>query len=431
MARISVEVSPGEVLRIVGPAKIHVMKGRVMVLGAVFVEGESFEVNGYRSYGLKALEEPAVVNVVMGEGASLEQPRPEEEVIDVWVETGDKIISSLDKGDSVVVLGPTDAGKSSFVALLANRAIHSSKRVAIIDSDIGQADVGPPGFVSAAFVRERILWLRSLRAEQLRFVGSITPVRFEKRILSAVLDLHSWAVREGADVVLVDTDGWVYGLNALDYKLELIRVLRPKAVVIIGDEVLASSVEGVIKGVNVQTYYLPSPSVVRARDREDRRVLRSQAYKRFFEGAKVREVDLTKIAVFGSCLLMGKLLDEERLSQFSRALGVNVIAGSEGMDYLLLIVDKQPRASLVERLAAEKQVYVTIAEEERGLYLAVLGPDMVEKAPGVLQELDYRSLKAKIYTAYEGEIGGIVLGSIKLSLEAGFEEAGRVQRCTV
>ncbi len=431
MTRLSIEVNPGEIIRVMGPLRVYVAKGRVMVLGAVFGEGESFEVNTYRSYGIKALDEPAVINVVLGEGASIEQPRPSEEVLDTWVKVGDEIVSRLESGDSVVVLGPTDAGKSSFVALLANRALHASKRVVVVDSDIGQADVGPPGFVSGAFVRERILWLREVKAEQLRFIGSITPSRFEKRILSAVVDLYDWGVREGADVVLIDTDGWIYGLNALDYKLELIRIVRPRAVVVIGDEILARVVEKVVKSNAISVYYAPSPAVARIRDREDRRQLRSQAYKRFFENAQVREIELSSIAVFGSCFLMGQPLAENKLSEFSRELGVEVVAGSEGIDYIMLIVTKHPRSSVVERLSAEKQVYISVAGEEKGLYLAVLGPDLREKAPGVLQELDYKNLRAKIYTAYEGEIGGLVFGSVKLSLESGFEEMGRVQRCTI
>ncbi|AEM38063.1 hypothetical protein Pyrfu_0191 [Pyrolobus fumarii 1A] len=429
MARISLELEQGEIVRVMGPAKLTVLRGRVMILGAVFSENESVEIDKFRSYGVKAIENAALA-VTLGEGSSLEQPVEGEEVIDEWVRVADEIVDAVKgEGGVVIAIGPTDAGKSSFTALLANRGLHAGLRVGVIDADIGQADVGPPGFISATLVDRKILWLRWLKAEELRFIGSIAPHRHERRILAAVVDLYHVLRDRGAQLIAVDSDGWVYGLSALEYKMELIRVLRPAAVVVVGDDSIANVVAGWTRGFKTKVYAVKSPAVVRVRDREDRRTLRSEAYRRFFEGATVRSVKLTEVSVMGSCLFMGELLDQNRLASLSSELGVQVLAGSESVDSLVLVVDKQPRPGVIERLSQEKQVYVITRGSEQGLYVAVLDNEMRERAPGVITSIDYSSLEAQVLTSYQGEIGGLIIGNIRLSIEAGFEEVGRVQRC--
>ncbi len=425
--RLNLELAKDEVVRVFGPARITVLRGSIVILGAIYTSGESVEINVYRSYAVKGVED-SLVEIRLGEGGSIEMPSAGEEVLDTWMSVADEIVS-LGGTPVAFVMGPTDAGKSSFTALLLNRALVKGLKPGVIDADIGQADVGPPGFVSATLVDRKILWLRWLRPQYMRFVGNVTPYRLEKRIITAIVDLRHILVRNGAQLIAVDSDGWVYGLQALEYKVEAIRALRPDALVVIGDESLGAMIERMLKGFKMRIYTVKSPAVVWARDREDRRLLRTEGYRRFFEGAKVRKVKLDEIGVIGSCLYTGTLLPPERLEELARALGVRVVAASETSETLVVVTEGSPRADALERLGREKHVYVIHKGDEKGLYVAVLGPDMEEKAPGVLLNVNYETGEAEILTSYEGEIGGIIIGSLKLNVDAGFEEAGRVQRC--
>ena len=425
--RISLELQGGEVVRVFGPARLTMLKGHVMILGAVFSEGESVEIDRYRSYAIKALED-SVVELQLGERGTLEKPAEGEEVIEKWVETADEIVSS-EGAKTVLMLGPVDAGKSSFTALLANRGIQRGLRVGVIDADIGQADVGPPGFVSAAFVDRKILWLRWLRAQHLRFIGSNTPQRLERRIISAVVDLKHMLLEEGAELIAVDSDGWVHGIHAIEYKMELVRSLRPSHIVVVGDDQLYETVRGWVRSTKTRVYNVSQPSVVYVRDREDRRVLRSEAYRRFFENATVRKVKLDEVGVIGSCLLNGRPLPQDTLESLSRALGVRVIRGSETLDSIVLLVDSPPKPGALERLGYEKNVYIVKKGDEKGLYVALLDENLEERAPGVLLGIDYESLEAEIYTSYGGPIGAVMIGYLKLNVEEGFVEEGRAPRC--
>lgn len=425
--RLNLELESGEVVRIFGPARLTMLKGHVMILGAVFSEGEKVEIDRFRSYAVKALEESRI-EVQLGDRGSIEKPGEGEEVIEKWVEIADEIVAD-DGLKTVLMLGPVDAGKSSFTALLANRGLHRGLRVGVIDADIGQADVGPPGFVSAAIVDRKILWLRWLRAEHMRFIGSNTPQRLEKRIISAIVDLKHVLREKGAELIAVDSDGWVQGMHAIDYKMEMIRGLRPTHIVVIGDEQLYEIVHGWVKAAHTKVYKVEQPSVVYIRDREDRRVLRSEAYRRFFENAVVRKVRLDEIGVIGSCLFNGRPLEQGQLEALSKALGVKVIRASETVDALVLLVESPPKPGVVERLGLEKNVYIVRKGDEKGLYIAVLDENLEERAPGVLLGIDYDSLEAEIYTSYTGNIGAIMIGYLKLNVEEGFVEEGRAPRC--
>ena len=49
-----------------------------------------------------------------------------------------------------LVIGPIDAGKSSFCLLAANCALAAGRRPALVDTDPGQSDIGPPAALGLA-----------------------------------------------------------------------------------------------------------------------------------------------------------------------------------------------------------------------------------------------------------------------------------------
>ena len=46
--------------------------------------------------------------------------------------------------ESILVTGPTDAGKTTLCTCILNQAINRGLRPAIIDADVGQGDLAPP-----------------------------------------------------------------------------------------------------------------------------------------------------------------------------------------------------------------------------------------------------------------------------------------------
>lgn len=421
MALMRVELSRGEGVRVFGPAEVAVEKGAASLLGAELSRGDRIPIPPLRSYYVRALED-SVVALKLGPGGRVESPGRGEEPFDEWVLIADRVIDGCEEACVVVLLGPTDSGKTSMAAVIANRALARGIQPAIIDADIGQADIGPPGFVSLAVPSEWVTWLRLLDPVAMRFVGSIEPGPVAGRIISSVVDLSLEARRLGAGVVVVDTDGWVSGWAALDYKLDMVRVLRASHVVVVGDYSLYTLVSRSFQG---QTYYARSPSIIASRGPEERRRLRRENYKRFLD-APERVIDLSQAPVAGSCIALSPIEDEglrqsvesvlgRRVARMSRYPG-GICVAVEGDDQ----VDHQTLKSLQKKVGGE--VIIVSMGTMRGVILAIVGEDGNEY-PALLVDIDIKSLRARVKTHYKGEVRGVIFGRIRLGEE--YTEAGR------
>lgn len=426
---MSIELDAEEVLRVSGPAKLRVVHGKVIVLGAVLAPGDEVTIHSTRSYAVKCVDKCGI-EVDAGDGAAIERPQAGEESLDAWISKVDELLDSGCK--SFIVIGPVDAGKTSIAALIANRIIYRGAKVAIVDADIGQADIGPPACVSSATVDRYVFWIRELHAEKLRFIGSIAPQRFEKRIVGAVVDLVWEHRKEGIDYVVVDTDGWVSGSTALEYKAEMARYADIDAAICVGCEgVLVDMFKSYFGVLKCGAHLLDSPKVKRTRDRDVRRLLRSEAYKRYLGQSHERIVELKVTPVLGTCLFSGRLLGADELKELTALLGVRVVAASETSDTVNIIVEQYPRQQAIDELIAKKakHVYIRVVGDEANVLAGIIGPGGKEEAIGIVKEIDYTNMRMKIATPYQGEIRGVVLGIIKLSND--MVESGRAQKCVI
>jgi polynucleotide 5'-hydroxyl-kinase GRC3/NOL9 len=428
MTKLKLLLDTGKIIRMYGPATVRVVSGQVMVLGAVFNPGDEFTISRYRSYAVKSLVD-SILDIELMEGGSIEEPLPGEEPLDFWVAQIDSLLRKEHR--TFMVLGPTDSGKSSIAVLIANRALLRGLLVGIVDADVGQADIGLPGFITAGKVSKPILWLRELDPWKMRFVGYITPSRAEKRIVGAVVDLV-WKLRgSNIDVVVIDTDGWVQGINSIEYKLEAAHYSGVDSVVVVGDRELYRMVMHALKSGKFEVVYLPTPQVKRVRDKGDRRVLRSERYKAFFKSATTREIALDKVSILGSCFFMGSEITSEELGRIQRVIDVPVEAASETHDTVYIITVGQPSMESIAKLreALGKDVYVLDKNIMRGALVAVLCEDNEECAAGLLEDIDFKRGVIRVKTRYEGDIKGLFIGGTRLSEE--YTEVGRPLRCAI
>lgn len=96
-------------------------------------------------------------------------PSASVDVPDDWADAIDQILSgSLRR---LTVLGPTDAGKSSFCNALLADAARWGRRLVLLDTDVDQKVVGPPACVTLG------RWEGELKLSSLAFVGTTDPLR--------------------------------------------------------------------------------------------------------------------------------------------------------------------------------------------------------------------------------------------------------------
>jgi polynucleotide 5'-hydroxyl-kinase GRC3/NOL9 len=138
-----------------------------------------------------------------------------------------------------LLLGPTDSGKTTLSTYIINQAIKRELRPAIIDADIGQGDLAPPGTIGCAPIENLILDLREVKGKHFRFIGSTNPTRNERLIVRSVESLIGEVNREnsdfrGIDLVVVNTDGYVAG-EGLYCKIAIANATQPDTVVCLGE----------------------------------------------------------------------------------------------------------------------------------------------------------------------------------------------------
>jgi polynucleotide 5'-hydroxyl-kinase GRC3/NOL9 len=128
----------------------------------------------------------------------------------------------------VLVLGPSDAGKSWFCRYLCEHLLAAGRRVAVVDADIGQKIVGPPAAVTLCHARPGND-LFAARPERFAFVGATSPIGHFLPLVVGAADLVAAA---DADVTIIDTGGLVGG-PGFALKLHKIAAIRPDGLVAI------------------------------------------------------------------------------------------------------------------------------------------------------------------------------------------------------
>jgi polynucleotide 5'-hydroxyl-kinase GRC3/NOL9 len=192
-----------------------------------------------------------------------------------------------------VVTGATDAGKSTLSVFLANLALAEGLSVAVVDGDLGQSDLGPPGSVAAATVRAPLFDLRELQGEAFGFVGATSPRGFESPLTRELARLCERICHERPDLAVVNTDGYVQEEGAT-HKLRLIEELRPDSVLSLEDEpaLLADAIQGKFPQMGVHRLARPRAGV---KSHAERALRRGAQYRRFLRGAGLRRLPLDEI----------------------------------------------------------------------------------------------------------------------------------------
>lgn len=225
--------SGGRVRLVKGPAVVRV-SGRCSVLGCDLSDSE-VRIRQGKILPFE-LEGRTRLDVTLGAGAKAWPASPFSAGTRMWRAVVKNIVehAGAKEGLKVLVLGDSNAGKSTFCLYLANRCISAGMKPCIVDSDIGQSDLGPPGVVTFAAPAGPATDLRDavLRCRKFRFIGSISPPGFEHQIIGATRDILE-SEQRAYDIFIVNTDGYIAKQGA-QYKLRMARELLPDVLVCLG-----------------------------------------------------------------------------------------------------------------------------------------------------------------------------------------------------
>jgi len=409
-------VKKGKTLLVDGPALVIVTSGTVEVFGSV-ISGTAKVVIREGKRLPFAVEETAAFEIALGDTASAEEVEGNT-VPSSWIESTQEYLNSQTWPVTVMLLGAVDSGKTRFCTYLVNKALGKKPKVAILDGDLGQSDIGPPSTVAYAIVTRPITDLFNLHAKNACFLGEISPSKATDKIIAALDSLRKEISSSGADFVVINTDGWVEGECAVDYKTQLVQKLRPDLVFCIQQkEELSPLINGLERFRKV---VVESPSVIRQRDVEKRRSLRELGYIKYLRNAKVQSISLSWLKVEGNELLdiCKTRMNARQASNIYGLLEMKPLHISELNNKICIIIGRRRWISTDNIKKVEeytkKNVVVTRKGEEEGLLAGMYDSNKQFLGVGVLQEIDYLRKTVKIHTPVLKDIRVLTLGKIKL-----------------
>ena len=173
---------------------------------------------------------------------------------------------------AVMVIGAVDTGKSTLVHYLTAHLLRAGINIALEDCDLGQTTVGPPTTVGMACPDSNVHDQAALHPLKMCFMGSTTPAEKIRETIAASGAMVQYAIEQGADFILVDTDGMVEGYPALKLRSEQITLARPAMILALQREnelePLLSSLPGIVNG---RLMGLPSSALARSKTYAQRR----------------------------------------------------------------------------------------------------------------------------------------------------------------
>src|SRR6266566_6213203 len=176
----------------------------------------------------------------------------------------DRALEAAARARVTLILGTSDTGKTSLTARLAGALAARGERVAVVDADVGQSEIGPPTTVGLGHVAGAVARLGDAEVIALEFVGDTSPVRYIRETADATGRLVRRALDAGFERVLVDTGGLVEGPLGLALKRAKVRAADPDLVLVLQrsdeSEPIARALES---GGRARVVRLrPSPAVV-------------------------------------------------------------------------------------------------------------------------------------------------------------------------
>jgi polynucleotide 5'-hydroxyl-kinase GRC3/NOL9 len=413
---MDVNVADGKTLLLDGPASVTLVSGKAEVFGYAMRNMEKVVIRDGKRMPF-FVKEKATFNVSLGETANVEEVEGNT-IPPSWDKAYEELAAIQTKPVTAIVLGTVDSGKTSFCTYLVNRLLNEKHKVAILDGDLGQSDIGPPCTLAYAFVSKHVTDLFNLEAKNAFFVGVTSPSKAVEKVIQGMTLLYAEILSGNPDFVVINSDGWVEGEEAIAYKVQLIEKINPGIIYCIQqDEKLKPLLEAV---KDFKTVVIDSPQTIKQRSREKRRSLRELGYIKYLKNARVQSIPVSWLKIESDEILApGKNFgDKRREREIYELLGMKPLYMVELRDKIYVVIGRNrwinPENIKRTEETVGKKVVVTFKGDEKGLLLALYNDERKFLGIGVLREIDYGRRVVKIFTPISSGISTVAFGKVKL-----------------
>jgi polynucleotide 5'-hydroxyl-kinase GRC3/NOL9 len=331
---------------------------------------------------------------------------------------------------SVVVLGDVDTGKSGFTLYAANLLVGEGKRAAIVDTDIGQSDIGPPGTIGMAILDRQYPSYPDVPLTDAYFVGDKTPTGHLLPMVVGAREMADRALSLGADVVLVNTTGMVHGGVAAALKFYKIEALKPALIVALQR---SSEIEHLLKPHEGRfgIVRLRTPDHVARRGRGERAEFRSLRMGHYLAGSKTHTLELARVTLLNTSMGYGES-DSAISSALRHLTGKTPSLVTKDGRSVTVVFDIRLHPSAISRIVAALRgqfdyVRVVCTPRLKGLLVGLYDHDHKFLCGGTLDELKFSAGKLRIRAPIDdpSSVRYVYLGY--LMLDEGGNEVGSIR----
>lgn len=331
------------------------------------------------------------------------------------------IIDAAQGARCVMLIGDVDTGKTTIAAALARAGRDAGRRVAVLDTDLGQSEIGPPCTMGLGFVDAEFRRLSDGRLTGLAFIGSTSPVGFTVQCAAAARRLADRAWERGAELLIVDTSGWVRGYGARALKLAKADLLQPDRILMLQR---GRELDGLARG-------LPADAVLRldasphalVKTRAVRVLRRETRLGAYFSGGRELEFRLPHLRLRGTLLGSGRVLTREALARLQPGLSAPLEYGERADGGFLFVLDGRPTSqdALLLRQRVHAPVHLSDGTHWPGVLLGLLDRHGDTLAMGLLKRIEFSALRVRILTPWLDPISvaGLAFGVTRIRPDGG------------
>ena len=405
----------GNVIKIEGFASLHVKEGKVLIIGGLHEKWAKVVIPRAKSIPIEA-ESDAVVEYMLGPGGKMEK-LPGRTIPREWDTLVEEIIAK--KPRVVLILGEVDTGKSFFSTYIANTLIRKNLRVAVVDGDAGQSDVGPPTTLGVVVVEKPVVFLQDIPSYSAYFIGSMSPAGHILEFIVGIKRMVEHGLKN-ADVTVVNTAGWTSGGLGRAFRLYEMELLKPDIIVALQrgkelEHILKSMDQSKVRRIQVSKQ-------VRPRSRSDRTFLRELALTRYFEGAGRLILDLRKVLLERCYFRTGEPIDPKSLSDPS------IIYAEKMPEGLFIVVSGELSYNKAQELKAKfRNLHMIRPWDAKNVIVGLANSNNELIGLGIIDEIDYVREKLAVITPVKdaSHITAVQFGSMKITPDG--KEVGTIK----
>lgn len=355
-----------DTLLIKGPATIRLQDGEVEALGVRLTYEEPLIVRRHKILSLEPLVKPTYILVTFGPNGGVIQKQGKCGT-KIWAKAAELLSQTNQKIKKIMILGASDSGKSTLTTYLINLAVAKGFKTGVVDADIGQSDLAPPGCIGGAVICKQLIDLRDIKGSVLEFVGSTSPMGIEDVVVERVKTATRRVEEQAPDLILINTDGYIDG-EGVRYKIKLVDALTPDQLIYITSEPRSVLKERLVKHVGEEKVLLLEGAEGIVKSHAERLERRMSQFHRYLKNGKLQRINLN------GCKL---LLLNKRYAPSSSTSEVGQLELVDKADNTILLSGEK----LILPISALEGMFVALGDDEIkgfGYIVGVRGNDSLD-----------------------------------------------------